>query len=206
MKEIASQLAVSRSAVSLWCRDLVLTDAQAKKLRLNSINAGHKGRLIGAATNKKRRLDEIEACKKSAATEIGLLSKRDLVILASALFWAEGAKTGSRFMFVNTDPDMIKIMYQFLVKVIQIQPNRIYLTVQINRVHEFRIKKVLDFWSVLLGLPYEQFTKPYYIDVVPKKKYENFDEYYGVARLGVRGGASLQYRILGYINALKSGM
>ncbi|MEX2341255.1 MAG: hypothetical protein WD605_02975 [Candidatus Paceibacterota bacterium] len=201
--EIANNLKVSKSTASLWCREIKLTDKQLERLNASKIAGGHKGRMIGAGVNKQRRLDAIQLGVTEGEKQVGKLFDRDLTMLAVALFWAEGAKTGSRFMFINSDPEMILCMYRYLREVEGIDNERFHVTIQINRVHEERIQKILKFWSKLLSLPLHQFSKPYYVNVIPKKIYENHDTYYGIARLGVRGGSSLQYKLLGYIDALK---
>lgn len=200
---IAKQLGVSKSSVSLWCRDIKLTSIQQQRLKQNSFDAGNKGRIIGAEINRQKRLNSIELYKKQGQIEIGELSDRDLTMLATALFWAEGAKTGSRFIFINSDPSMIVLMVHYLTKVLKIDRERITATIQINHIHKNRIESVYDFWSSLLKLPIEHFGKPYYINVVPKKKYQNHDLYNGILRLRVNRGSGLQYKLLGYINALK---
>lgn len=76
------------------------------------------------------------------------------------------------------------------------------LGIQINSVHKFRIKKVLLFWSKLLDLPTSQFDNPYYVNIRPKKVYENMDEYYGLVRLKIRRSSLHHYRILGLIDGI----
>ncbi len=61
----------------------------------------------------------------------------------------------------------------------------------------------MNFWSGCLGLSKKQFGKLYYINVTSRKKYDNHNSYCGIARLTVRQGSSLQYKLLGYIKALK---
>ena len=63
---IAKHLEVSKSSVSLWCKGMVLTKEQQKLLTVNQIKAGMKGRLLGAAINKKRKLETIEFYKKQS--------------------------------------------------------------------------------------------------------------------------------------------
>lgn len=200
---IAQQLSVSKGSVSLWCRDIELTTAQQKRLHKNSVEAGNKGRMVGAEMNKQKRLSSIKSHETQGRIEIGKLSDRDLTIAATSLFWAEGAKTGSRFIFINSDPDMIMLVARYLTKVLKIDHSRISATIQINRVHEKRIEAVYNFWSELLELPKERLGNPYYINVAPKKKYANHDSYNGILRLRVSNGASLQYKLLGYISALR---
>jgi len=200
---ISSALGVSKSTVSLWCRDVELTDKQKELLERNAIKAGNRGRMLGTLANTQRRINTIKLCRELSKKDIVTVSQRDFMITAAALFWAEGAKTGSRFTFINSDPAMILCMVKFLKEIMQVDRSRLYITIQINKVHEPRIKKVLFFWSSYLKLPLKQFGKPYYINIKPKKIYENHDSYHGIARLSVRNGSSLQYRMLGYIDVLK---
>lgn len=200
---IAAVLGVSKSSVSLWCTDLKLTKRQREVLRANAIKAGHKGRVIGAEMNRKKKLDRIAFFKESGKKGIGVISQRDLLMVAIALYWAEGAKTESRFMFINSDPKMVKMMTQFLKEVLGVPKDQLRATIQINETHRPRIKKILSFWSSLLHLPRDQFGKPYFIKTVSKKVYDNHDSYYGILRLSVAKGSAVQYRMLGLINALK---
>lgn len=200
---IAEELNVSKSSVSTWCRDIKLTITQKRFLKKNSSDAGNKGRMIGAEMNRQKRLDSIGLYESQGRKEIGNLSKRDLTMLATALFWAEGAKTGSRFIFINSDPNMILLIFRYLTQVLKVDPSRISATVQINRIHEKRIDTVLNFWATILKLPRERLGTPYYIDAIPKKNYDNYDSYNGILRLRVSNGSGLQYKLLGYISALK---
>jgi hypothetical protein len=200
---IAHEVGVSKSTVSIWCRDIELTHAQRERLTKNTIEGGHAGRVLGAEVNRRKKLEAVALGHTLAQKEVGTVNQRDLLMLAIALYWAEGSKTGSRFIFVNSDPDTVEYMCSFLERVMHIEKSRISLTVQINDIHRPRIAQVTAFWSQRLSVPLAQFTKPYYVKTVAKKVYENHDTYYGVIRLRVLKGSGLQYRMLGYISALR---
>ena len=197
--EIAKKLSVSKSIVSLWCRDIILTPQQLEVLLKQKGSA--MGRWIGAETNRKKKRECIEKNKKEAFTMLKKISDRDLLIAGLCLFWGEGSKTGSRFIFINSDPIMLKIMKSFLIDILKIDKNQIRATIQINSVHKSRIKEITSFWSKYLKIPLEHFGNPYYIYVTPKKIYENFDVYKGVLRLRVLQGSNLQYKMLGLLEA-----
>jgi len=203
IKEIAKLVSVSKSSVSIWCRDIILTKKQKERLKQNAITAGHKGRLIGAETNHKRKKDTIDLYEEAGREEIKNLSDRDILISAVSLYWAEGSKTDSRFIFVNSDPVMIKMMYYFILN---ISKSNIKPTIQINHVHKSRIGKVVNFWSHVLKIPKTQFNKPYHVMVKPKKIYDNHDTYFGTLRLGVVKGSLIQYKFLGLIKALHGNL
>jgi len=202
--DISRFLKVSKSSVSIWCRDLILTDNQKKILKESAIKAGHKGRLIGAEMNKRKRLENIKMFKRLAVRDLGQISQRDLLVASISLYWAEGCKSGNRFIFINSDPQMIKLICRFLKDVLKISKDRFKATVQINEIHRPRIGKILSFWSSLLDLPPEQFGNPYFVKIKPKKVYDNHDSYYGIMRLGVNKSSDLQYKMSAYIDVLKT--
>jgi predicted DNA-binding transcriptional regulator len=204
--DIAKDLNVSRGSVSVWVRDVILSEKQKAFLKKKLIQSGQIGRVRGAEMNKKKKADNIEKLYKEAKIELNKLDKRDLLILAVSLFWAEGSKTGGRFIFVNSDPTMIKTVLIFLKNVLKVSIKDVRLGIQINEVHKPRQKEVLKFWSKYLDLPQEDFDKVYYIKVRPKKVYDNHDSYYGIARLRVLKGSLLQYKFLGYIRALRENI
>lgn len=203
---IARKLGVSKSSVSLWCRDIVLSDKQFEKLRKNMGLSFKYGQRIAAQVNRQKKLDAIKNADIWGRNVINKISKRELLLIATALYWSEGSKTDSTstLMFINSDPNMILLIKKFLVYIMGVKPEDIVCGIQINRIHEARIKKVLNFWKNLLELKYSQIRKPYFINTKTSKVYENYDDYYGVCRLFVRKSKHLKYKMLGLIKAVKS--
>ncbi len=203
---IAKSLLVSKSTASLWCRNITLNDFQRKELKKNQILLGHRGRIIGAMKNKQKRLSAIKKADALGETLVKKITKRELLLIATALYWSEGSKSDrtSGFIFVNSDPEMVLIMKLFLVNILNISPKDIVCSIQINKIHEKRIRKVLSFWKNLLQLENSQFRKPYYVNTKANKVYANYENYYGICRLIVRRGMNLKYQMLGLIKAVKS--
>jgi hypothetical protein len=199
---IAKKLGVTKSSVSLWCRDIILTPKQS--MALQKQKGSSMGRWIGAESNRRKKRENILKNKNKAFSLLEKVSKRDLLIAGACLFWGEGSKTGSRFIFINSDPVMLKVMKKFLVDILMVDKNDIRATIQINHIHKPRIKKITNFWSKYLNIPLSSFSKPYYIKVVPKKVYENYDIYNGILRLRVLCSSNLQYKMLGLIEAFKA--
>lgn len=203
INRIATFLGVSKSSASGWCKNIALTKSQKARLIQNTIKAGHRGRMIGAEKNKQKKIDTIQSYQEMAHKFLTSISKRDLILVATALYWAEGAKTDGRFMFINSDPMMILVMYAFIIQILKVNKKNLRPTIQINKIHEKRIKEVHLYWAKLLGIPIQQFSKPYYINSIPKKIYANYNQYYGILRLRVLKGTNFQYRVLGLIDAIK---
>lgn len=203
--EISRKLNVSKSTVSKWCEDIVLSKEQIHTLIHNRNEFLTKGRMMGAAVNKKKKQDAINKACIFGKKVIKKISKKELVLIATALYWAEGSKSNStsRFMFLNSDPEMILLMKKFLVSTMGVAPEDIICSVQINKIHEKRIGVVLNFWKNLLILREEQIRKPYFVRTKTNKVYENYDTYFGVCRLIVSRSSQLKYRMNGLIKALK---
>ncbi|MEK7572254.1 MAG: hypothetical protein AAB493_00115 [Patescibacteria group bacterium] len=208
INEIKDKLGLSKSTVSLWCRDITLTEEQYKKIKKEHIFKTQKGRLIGAQMNKNKRLNAIKEADILGKKFIKKISKRELLLIATALYWSEGSKSDSTssFIFVNSDPEMILVMRLFLIDVLHIPHEDIVCSIQINIIHKERINIVLSFWKKLLNLQNSQIRKPYYINTRVNKVYDNYENYYGVCRLIVRRGKNLKYRMLGLIKAIKENI
>jgi hypothetical protein len=92
--EVASELAVSKSSVSLWCRDVAVDDmlwtarAQARRVPEKA----------------SRRVAEIERLRAEGAARVAQLDEREFLVAGAALYAGEGAKADGCVKFVNTDP------------------------------------------------------------------------------------------------------
>ena len=202
IKAIAKSLGISKSTASIWCRNVLLTEAQKTLLFKNAVRAGLLGRLKGAEMNRKKKEDRIEFHKNNGLSEIGNMSLRDLLIAGAALYWAEGSKSGS-FSFVNSDPVMVKFMLKWFHEVMGMKKEDFRLRIFINQIHEYRIEKILFFWCKFLKIPRAQFHKTIFLKHKQKKVYENHNSYYGTLTIRAKKSTELKYKILGLINALK---
>lgn len=204
IKEIAKALGVSKGSVSLWCQEIELTIQQKRRLKEKQIQAGAYGREIGAKSNKKKRLNAIEAYKFNGLKNIGTLSDRDLLLLGIGLYWGEGIKSRSGMAaIVNSDPDIIKLSHRWFRKCFQVHDSEFRPYVYVSAHHHDRANDIVKFWSTELRIKVEYF-KIILLKNRPKKRYENHDNYYGVIHLRVRKSTDLKYRILGLIDACRA--
>ncbi len=205
INNIAKKLNLSKSTVSLWCSEMELSEDIKNMLRYKMIDAGLKGRLLGAETNKNKKLNAIKESRKWAKNKIGYISNKEFFIANIALYWAEGSKSDSStgFIFVNSDPDMILFVYKWLTKFMMIPKNEIKPTLSVNHTHKERVNKILKFWSNLLNLPLDSFGNTYFVKTPLRKLYDNHDNYHGVMRLKVLKSTNLKYKVLALIDRLK---
>lgn len=107
LSSIAAKVGVSKSSVSLWVRDIELTDEQSSKL----LKRGEQYQEGIRQWQKNRKK------KRSHYQEIGRQKARDgdaRFMAGCMLYWAEGAKARNSIVFANTDVDMIVFFVAFL--------------------------------------------------------------------------------------------
>lgn len=202
IKEIARQLGVSPSTVSVWCRDIELTDSQIKKLEKRSRDPNYGERLRYSQKQRRERIKKTKRLKNEGIEEIGNLTKRELFLVGGALYWAEGFKKDSQAGLASSDPRMIKLILKWLRECCNYGNENLSARVTLNISHKGRIDEVEKYWSDVTGISRSSFQKPYYQKVKWKKTYENPNEYYGVLRIRVRKSTDFLRKIHGWIEGL----
>jgi len=202
VKEIAGRLNIAKSTVSLWVRDIILTQEQLEKLYKRMLKGAEKGRTLGALKQKQDRLKRIEDSKKKGCRVLSSLSRKEFFIAGIALYWAEGKKKTRNVSFCNSDPMLVKFMINWLKQSFGIPVERLRGYVGINEIHKKREERVTKYWSKITGIPLSQFTKTSFKKVKNKKYYANFDRHYGTLTVNVRRPAEFYYDIMGYIYGL----
>lgn len=158
MRDIAAKLRVSKASVSLWVRDVTLTQDQRHKLNRSgySVDAIEKRRINRL---EKTRLQH-EILMKQAGASIVSLSRRDLWLLGIALYWGEGGKTNKGMARIsNTDPAVIQLMMRFFREICEVPEKKFR-----GHIHTFsHLKKEAaeKYWSKISEIPRGQFYKTY---------------------------------------------
>lgn len=120
-----------------------------------------------------------ENSSKDAQKLLGNLSKRDSLILLTALYWAEGSKRD--LDLINSDPLLIQTFVYGLKHALGIPSDRISITIRLHQGLSVRAAK--RFWSKSTGL---SFSKKRKIEIIPGKKVGKLK--YGMCRVRVRSG------------------
>ncbi|MDO8470910.1 MAG: hypothetical protein Q7S63_03020 [bacterium] len=166
INKIYRNLSVSKSSVSLWVRNIELSNAQKEQIE--------KGRFSREVIEKTRitRLQNENARRQriidGARSEINNITSENLFLIGIALYWGEGRKTGGVVQFSNSDPRLIQIMMRFFRETCKI-PNeqfRGHIHIHPHLDH----KKAEKYWSKTSGIPLKQFYKTYRI---PPKSSKN---------------------------------
>lgn len=200
---IAKKLNLGKGTISYWCRDIELSQSQKNRILKNQKEKSRKTLQLAAIKRHNQKLKIVQNLSKEGISQVGNINKRDLFVAGLALYWAEGYKKGNEELgFTNTDPKMILFFIKWLEKIYDIDKKDLTFRVSINFVHHGRIDKVLNYWSNLIKVPIKQFTTTSFVKTKSKKKYDNFDNYFGTLRLKVKRGTNLRRKIIGSISGL----
>ena len=198
---IAKNLEISKSTISAWCRDIVLSEEQVLRLLNNKVLGLRKGQLKGALVQKMRRLARIEGYAQEGYKKFENFTSDQFFVAGLALYLAEGRKT-QRVVFTNSDPRVIKFMLKWFKEFFKISSDRISFYVYINEIHKYREKIVVDYWSDYLKVSLPHFKRVTFIKSIQKKVYENHNTHYGTLHCEVLKSKDLLYRIWGLIEGL----
>ncbi|MFA6392719.1 MAG: hypothetical protein WCW54_01365 [Candidatus Paceibacterota bacterium] len=204
LNEIVKKLNVSKSTLSLWCRDLKLTESQIILLEKRAQVKNYAGALKGAHTNHLKSQFIIHQEKQKAQEFINKISNREICLIGTALYWAEGNKTGKTFGIVNSDPAIILICMRWLSLEFNIKIYDYLPRLFINESHKNREFEIIKYWSNITKIPITQFRNTIFIKSKHKKMFENVSSYVGVMHLRLSKSSQILYRTLSQIESLKN--
>ncbi len=202
-REIAQAVAVSKNSVSRWCKNLKLPSSAQKIIKAKT-KASHDQLL--AYNQRRMRVVQIEnrEIRQSAATGIKSFSKYELLLIGTALYWAEGwnrdiTGKGHGVCFANSNPDMIKLFLRFLREIINVPEDK--LRVNIHIYPNIDEKSAIKFWSNVTNIPKERFHITQQISRASKGKRPKNSLPYGTLKLDVTRRQNF-FKIKGWIDGL----
>ncbi len=152
LKEIAAELGVARSSVSVWVRDV---EFEPKPREWTSAVA----RRRGANALQQRKAAEIADLQAEGRLRIGTLSERELFVAGAALYAGEGAKGDGAVVFANSDPRMIAFFCLWLRRFFDVDESRLRMRIYLHQ--GLDLEAATKFWVELTGIPASQFIEPY---------------------------------------------
>lgn len=202
-KEIKQRVpfAISKSTLSLWCKDIELTSEQKDRLDKLFRDGSYRGRLIGPKAIQAKRAKETAAIKEKARSEISFLSKNEFKLGGIMLYWAEGAKSAKYIDITNSDPILIKFMVNWLRIICKVPKDKFRASLHLHSGQNEEETKV--YWSKITNIPTSQFRKSYF-----KKEGSGYRKnrlYRGTIKIRICD-SNLFYRILGWIEGISLNM
>ena len=202
--EILKYVPVAKSTLSLWLRSVNLSKRQKQILTLKKLQAAWRG----GEAKKRDRIERSKNIIEQAKMEIDKITKRDLLLLGTMLYWAEGSKEkeyrpGTGIIFCNSDFLMIKLYLKWLKDCLFITEDRLVFVIYIHETHKDNIESVRHFWSEKTGFPIDLFKnvcfKKNKINGNKKKKWLKYN---GLLRITVRKSSELNRRITGWVEGV----
>lgn len=203
-KEITQELAIAKSTLSYWLRNIELTPEQ----RLRLIKKGSANQHIGSEASKRLRLERTSRIIYEAKSEVQLDLSRDLWLIGVILYWAEGAKQkihnpSQGVVFSNSDPKIIKLFLKWVKEYLLISENNLTLEVYIHKSYKKSRESLINYWSSLTGVSKERFTKiRYKRNKIRSYRKNRGDNYYGVLRVRVKKSTDLNRKITGWVEGI----
>lgn len=162
-KTISKELGIPLSTLAGWFRhELWSQDIRDSLGQKASLAFPEKLRRI-IASNKKRWENLHQTYRKEAVEEFLKLKNDPLFLAGIMLYWGEGEKQPkySAVRLSNNEPEMIRIFYLFLTKVLKISPNKITAWLLLYPDLIDSVQK--NFWSKATGISKDNFNKSIYI-------------------------------------------
>jgi len=202
---IAAELGVSKSSVSLWVRDLPRPERLSyEECRKRAAEGAHRYWEAERPIREAKR----EATRADAATEIGALTQRELLIAGAVAYWCEGAKSKPHarrelVQFMNSDPGVILLFLKFL-DAAGTSRQQVHYRVCIHENAD--VASAERFWLEVTGADPALFHRPTLKRHNPKTLRKNVgDSYHGCLCVAVWQSADLYRRIEGWARAVMNG-
>lgn len=147
--KIAKVLGVAKGSVSVWVRNIELTEVQLEVLAQN--RRQNIGQYMGSRANRERykaqRLHYQELGREKAR------EGRPLHMAGCMLYWAEGAKKSNSIYFVNSDSNMMLFFMRFLREELHIPEELFVLRIYCHTQDIEEQHRIENYWLELLYLP-----------------------------------------------------
>ena len=158
-REILEQVPVSKSSLSMWLRNVVLTEVQ--QARIHGKDLQIRRRFVEYNQRKHNTaVARHQFWENQAASEAVPVSYETLKWIGVALYWGEGSKAGNPGMvrFSNSDPNMIRLIMRWFREVCHVPEHKFHAWIQTH--DDQNLEKAQDFWSNITQMPPERFSRP----------------------------------------------
>lgn len=197
--EILRKVFVAKSTLSVWLKDVGIAKPQKQRLTLKRQLAQQKAH----ETCKNNRIAKEAEIIDRAKTEIQKVSARELWLIGTILYWAEGSKQKShnvsqRVSFGNSDPSMILLFIHWAKEICKCKTDEFVYSLYIHRTTDKDMAKL--FWEdIIKGKLSWIYLKKHNIK---SKRRNTEDNYHGLLRVDIRRSTNLNRKIKGWARGI----
>jgi len=200
--EILKRIPVAKSTLSLWLRSVGLSKKQEQRLTEKKLAAMKRG----WEACRRKRVVLTKKIKDEAKEGVGKLNRRNLWLIGTALYWAEGAKEkskGTQVSLGNSDPNLIKIYLKWIQKACKIPRKDIYFRIYLHETSTNKLRKVQKYWAEVVGYPVNNFQKVTWKKHKINTHRKNIGKnYYGLLEVRIKKSTDLNRKIAGWIEGI----
>lgn len=154
--EIKDLLGLSKSTLSDWLKKFPLTKSQINHVKSNIPKRIEKFRNTMARMRVQREQKAYDESKNFWLP----LTKREKLLAGIFLYWGEGTKVSPSYLCIsNCDPRVIKFTLNWMIDSLEIQKKDVRILLHLY--NDMNIQKEINYWSKILGIPLENFRRPY---------------------------------------------
>lgn len=206
--EILSEIKIAKSTLSLWLREVRLSVPQKQRLTEKRLAAAKKG----GDVKRSYRIAITKKIEREAVSEIGKVTERELFLIGTALYWAEGSKQkinhsiSQPVVFSNSDVQMIKVFLSWL-RVIHVKNDDIKFSIYLHETARFQSEEIRKYWSKSLKLSINRFEKIYFKKGSSNSFRKNKGKgYVGQLRIVIKKSTNLSRQINGWAIAITNSL
>ncbi len=204
--EILAVVPVAKSTLSLWLREVGLSMKQKQTITEKRIN----GQKKAARVRHEMAVDKRNEIYDTSREQIGNLTDREIWLLATMAYWAEGAKErvggkSASIDFANMDPRMIRMFVYWLTSVQKIPFAGIKFEIYIHENNRHRVDEVQRYWSSELCISVDRLQKVRFKKHKIKTNRKNTGILYnGLIRVKVVASSTLVRQLEGWAQGIDS--
>jgi hypothetical protein len=188
LQDIATELGVAKSSVSLWVRGVEFTPSKRRTGPQRRPHPFHEAKLAQIAT-----------VNAAGIERIGTLTDAAFLAAGVALYAGEGSKRDGDVVFANTDSGMVRFFCAWLRRFFEVDESRLRVRTYLHQGLDLEAAQI--HWSGITGIPLEQFRSSY--RAVPDPSIRTNKHEFGCVY--VRYSHSEKHRrIMGLVRALLS--
>lgn len=205
--EILSEVHIAKSTLSDWLKSVSLAVPQKQRLTEKRMLAARRG----GVARRKQRMEQVAECNERGRADIGTLNQRELWLIGTALYWAEGSKqkennVSAGIIFGNSDSRMIKTFLHW-VKLVGISEENLRFELYVHETRKADVPSFQKWWAKVIDLPQSRIDRIYFKKGNIKTNRKNIgDLYHGLLRIKVNSSTKLNRLVNGWVEGIVASL